>query len=142
MVKSPPANAADSRDLGSIPGLGRSPGGGNGNPRPSSCLENPTDRGAWRATVQGVVKSWTQLHSHASHSNFQWKIKRYWKQDFSLTAILGKACCPPPRSRACSDTHCPLYSGVSPFWPSQRCPGPRPASTSWSRVLLTSSLDL
>ena len=45
------------RDLGSIPGLGRSPGKGNGNPLQSSCLENSMDRGAWRATVHGVAES-------------------------------------------------------------------------------------
>ena len=44
---------------GSIPGLGRSPGGGNDNPLQYSCLENPMDRGAWQATVCWVVKSWT-----------------------------------------------------------------------------------
>ena len=48
-------------DLGSISGLGRSLGGGNGNPLQYSCLENPMDRGAWRATVHGVAKSQTQL---------------------------------------------------------------------------------
>ena len=48
-------------DLGSMPGLGRSPGGGRGNPRQYSCLENPMDRGAWQATVLGVAKGWTQL---------------------------------------------------------------------------------
>ena len=47
--------------LGSIPGLGRSPGEGNGNPLQYSCLENPTDGGTWWATVHGVAKSWTQL---------------------------------------------------------------------------------
>ena len=46
-------------DLGSIPGFGRPPGAGNGNPLQYSCLENPMDRGAWRATVHGVAKSWT-----------------------------------------------------------------------------------
>ena len=51
----------ESRDVGLIPGLGRSPGDGNGNPLEYSCLENPTDRGAWRATVRGVVKSGTQF---------------------------------------------------------------------------------
>ena len=45
---------------GSIPGLGRSPGGGHGNPLQYSCLENSMDKGAWRATVHGVTKSWTQ----------------------------------------------------------------------------------
>ena len=48
-------------DLGSTRGLGRSPGGGNGNPLQYSYLENPIDRGAWRGTVHGVTKSWTRL---------------------------------------------------------------------------------
>ena len=56
MVKNPPANARDIRDTGSIPVLGRSPGGGNGNPLQYSCLGNPTDRGAWQATVPGGPK--------------------------------------------------------------------------------------
>ena len=55
--KEPPANAGDIRDVGSIPGLGRSPGEGNGNPLQYSCLENLMDRGAWRVTVHGVAKS-------------------------------------------------------------------------------------
>ena len=53
MVNNPPANAGD---MGLIPGLGRSPGEGNGNPFQYSCLENPMDRGAWWATVHGVAK--------------------------------------------------------------------------------------
>ena len=48
--------ACNAGGLGSIPGSGRSPGGGNGNPLQYSCLENPMDRGAWRATVHGVTK--------------------------------------------------------------------------------------
>ena len=64
-VKNPPANAGDAGDLGSIPGLGRSPGGGNGNPLQYSCLENPMDRGAWQPTVQGVTSTQTQLNTHA-----------------------------------------------------------------------------
>ena len=59
VVKNPLANSGDARDTGSIPGLGRFPGGGNGNPLQYSCLENPMDRGAWRATVHGVTKSQT-----------------------------------------------------------------------------------
>ena len=58
-VKNPPANAGDVRDVGSIPGLGRSPGGGHGNSLQSSCLENPMDRGAWQAIVCGVTESRT-----------------------------------------------------------------------------------
>ena len=49
-------NAGDSGDTGSIPGLGRSPGGGNGNPPQYSCLENSMDRGDWWVTVHGVTK--------------------------------------------------------------------------------------
>ena len=60
-IKNPPANAGVIRDTGSIPGLGRSPGGGHGNPLQDSCLENPMDRGAWWATVHGVMKSRIQL---------------------------------------------------------------------------------
>ena len=59
LVKNPPANAGDARDVGLVPGWGRSPGEGNGNTLQYSCLENPMDRGAWRATVHGVTKSWT-----------------------------------------------------------------------------------
>ena len=55
MVKNLPANAGDLEDMGSIPGLGSSPGEGNGNPLEYSCLGNPTDRGARRATVHGVA---------------------------------------------------------------------------------------
>ena len=61
VVKNLPAKAADSGDVGSIPGLGRSPGGGNGNPHQFSCLKNFMDRGAWRATVHRVTKSQIQL---------------------------------------------------------------------------------
>ena len=58
------ASAYNVGDLGSIPGTGRSPGGGNGNPLQYSCLENPMDRGAWQATVPGVTKSKTRLSMH------------------------------------------------------------------------------
>ena len=58
MAKNPLANAGDIRDLGSIPGSGRSSEEGKGNPLQYSCLENPMGRGAWKATVHGVTKSW------------------------------------------------------------------------------------
>ena len=58
---SPKESAYNAGDPGSIPGSGRSPGEGNGNPLLYSCLENPMDRGAWWATVHGVTKSQTQL---------------------------------------------------------------------------------
>ena len=60
VVKNPPANAGD---MSFIPGSGRYPGGGNGNPLQYSCLENPMDREAWQATVHGVAKSLTGLSS-------------------------------------------------------------------------------
>ena len=59
MVKNQPANAGDTGDSGSVTGLGRSPGVGNGNPLQYSCLENSIDRGAWWPTVHGVAKSQT-----------------------------------------------------------------------------------
>ena len=61
VVKNLPTNARDIRDAGSIPGSGRSPGGGYGNPLQCSGLENPMDRGAWQATVHRVTKNWTLL---------------------------------------------------------------------------------
>ena len=59
VVKNLPVNAGDIRDVGSVPGLGRSPGGGHGNPLQYSCLEYPMDRGAWWAAVHRAAKSWT-----------------------------------------------------------------------------------
>ena len=61
VVKKPPMNARDIRDVGSISRWGRSPGGGHGNPLQGSCLENPMDRGDWRDMVHRVAKSQTQL---------------------------------------------------------------------------------
>ena len=59
VIKNLPVIAEDVRDISSIPGSGRSPGGGHGNPLLYSCLENPVDRGVGRTTVHGVTKSWT-----------------------------------------------------------------------------------
>ena len=61
VIKNLPANSGDKGDTGSVPGWGRSPGGGHGNPFRYSCLENLMDRGAWRATVHRVTRSWTRL---------------------------------------------------------------------------------
>ena len=61
VVKNPPANTGDA---GSVPGLGRFPGEGNGNPLQYSCLEHPIDRGSWQATVRGVAESNTTEHDH------------------------------------------------------------------------------
>ena len=57
LVKNPPANAGDIRDMGPVPGLGRCPGGGHGNPLQYPCLENPMDRGAWWTAVLGIAES-------------------------------------------------------------------------------------
>ena len=65
-------SACDVGDLGSIPGLGRSPGEGNGNPLYYSYLENPMDRGAWWAIVHAVTKNWIQL------SNFHFNLEPYF----------------------------------------------------------------
>ena len=70
MVKNLPVNAGDA---GLIPGLGRSPGGGNGNPLQCSCLENPMDRGVWQAMVHGVKKSRTGLNMHTHYINLKKK---------------------------------------------------------------------
>ena len=64
LLKNLPANAGDTGDAGSIPGSGRSPGVGNGNPLHYSCLEKHKDRGAWQATVHGVTQSQMQLSTH------------------------------------------------------------------------------
>ena len=69
VVKSPPANAGVSGDLGLIPESGRFPGGGNGNPLQYSCLENPRDGGAWLVAVYGVAQSQTQLKRLSSSSS-------------------------------------------------------------------------
>ena len=61
VVKNSPPNVGDTGDVGSIPGQGRSPEGGNGNLLQYSCLGNPMDREAWQGTVYGVAKSWARL---------------------------------------------------------------------------------
>ena len=68
MLKNPPANAGDKRDMDLIPGSGKSPGGGHGNPLQCSCLENPMNRGAWRVTVQRVAKTRTGLKQFSTHT--------------------------------------------------------------------------
>ena len=69
VVNSLLANAGDIRDVVSIPGFGRFPGGGHGNPLQYSCLEDPMDRGAWQATVHGMAKSLTQLKQIMAHTH-------------------------------------------------------------------------
>ena len=85
LVNNLSASAEDIRDAGLIPGLGRSTGGEHGNSRQYSCLENPMDRGAWRATVDGAVKSWIQLKLLSTHA--QWCTR-----GFPLLYILANVC--------------------------------------------------
>ena len=61
VVKNVSASERDIRDMGSVPGLARSPGGGYGNPLQCSCLQNPMDRGAWQPAIHGAAQSQTQL---------------------------------------------------------------------------------
>ena len=69
LVKNPPANAGDIREVGLTPGSGRPLGGGHGNPHQYSYLQNPMDRGAWSATVHEVANSQTQLKQLGTHAN-------------------------------------------------------------------------
>ena len=71
MVKNLPANAGDTRDLGSIPGSGRLPGGGNGNTLQYPCLGNPMDTGVWCAVVHGVAKNEIQLSTQTRNPEYQ-----------------------------------------------------------------------
>ena len=67
--KEPACQCRGHKSANSVPGSGRSPGGGHGNPLQYSCLENPMDRGAWRATVHGVAQSQTQLKGLSTHAH-------------------------------------------------------------------------
>ena len=123
VLKNPPANAGDTKDVGLIPGSGRSPGGGHGNTLQYSCLENPMDRQAWWATVHGVTKSWTQLKWLSMHAHIKVWAMFFAQMSFSgislalvegatfsfltqviLSNLLGKGC-----------IFCPKYSVRSPW---------------------------
>ena len=80
VVKNPAASSGDIRDAGSIPGSGRSPGKGHGNPLQNSFLENPMDRGAWQATVHKVAKSRTRLCDFTFNFHFLHFVNRDYLQ--------------------------------------------------------------
>ena len=119
LVKSPPANAGDARETGSTPGSGKSPREGNGNPLQYSCLENPTDRGAWRSTVHGVTKSQTQLSMHAHTVYLYWfsicrfahclllqKVNSLWDVSCKNLCLFRLFAVPPePRTPSCHSKH-------------------------------------
>ena len=103
-------NTRVTRDTGSIPGLGRSPGGGHGNPPLYSCLENPMDGDAWWTTVHGVSKSWTRLkrlstHIHPSSAQISAGLPKAWDciaNKYQVTLVQSQAW--KPRS-GCRDPH-------------------------------------
>ena len=97
VVKNLPVNAGDVRDAGSIPGSGRSPRGGHSNPLQYSCLENPTYRGAWWATLHGVAKSWTWLKwlsSRSSSSSSRVNMQYYMLQVYNIAIYNFKGYAP------------------------------------------------
>ena len=75
-------SACNAGDLGSISGLGRSPGEGNGNPLKYSCLENPMDKGAWQATVYGVTRVGYDLVTELLTTNFSNQLGKYLRMPF------------------------------------------------------------
>ena len=92
MVKNPPDNAGDARDLGLTPELGRSPGDNNGNPLQCSCLENSMDRGARRATLHEVAESWIWLNTHTHTLLTYLHVRFKKKKDFerSINGFIRK----------------------------------------------------
>ena len=115
VVKNPPADAGDARDAGSIPGWGRSPGVGKGNPLQDSCREDSMDRGAW-SVVHGVTKSRTQLSVHGTPTQPLEPISR---------------ACPPQTlpDRGCNSSLVSPRSGTHPtatFPRKEPCPGHMP----------------
>ena len=85
MVKNPSANAGDARDASLIPGLGRSPGGGNDNPPQYSCMKNSMDKVVWRATVHGVAKSHMWL---STKRTYRWDSgNQYWTKTTNCLSI-------------------------------------------------------
>ena len=162
VVKNPPANAGDIKDAGSIPGLGRSPGGGHDNPLQYSCLQNPIDRGTWRVTVHMVTKSqtwWKRLSMHAwllwtlLCARQFWRMKDPWKikQIIAITKkkiseSLSSQSCPLGRRTHCQRQHliatgvCQARSHLKAFVsaaPSARNLSPHgfPWPTLWSHLL-------
>ena len=137
MVKNLHDNAGDSREVGLIPSLGRSPGVGNSNPLQYSCLENSMDRGVWWSTVHGVAKSWIQLsacahthtHTHTHrhthyfillqalpylsfHCIFTWEWEKKWPEPYYREGKLRH------REVACSHMAHEVQSRTQDFLPS------------------------
>ena len=140
MVKNLPANVRAARNVGSIPGSGRSPGERNGNPLQYSWLKNPTDRGAWQAIVHRVAKSQTWLKQLSRHIRIQFSSVQFSRSVVSDSLPPhelqhSRPPCPPPTPRVYSNS-CPLnqwcHPNISPSVISfSSCPQSLPASGSF-----------
>ena len=123
VMKTPPATAGGTREMGLIPESGRSPGGRNGNPLQYSCLENPMDREAWQAAVPGVKKSWTQLKGLSGHTH---RLKTGACLKPGLTQCLIDMETKGP-AHSYSNSEGPSSLKAPPTWSEQRPPkSPRP----------------
>ena len=91
VVKNPPANAGDMRDVSLIPGSGKFPGGGHGNPLQCSWLKNPMDRGFWQAAAHGVAQNWTWLNRLSTHNTFNQTDFRSNPSSTTFCVILSKS---------------------------------------------------
>ena len=143
MIIKRPAKEKVIREEGSIPGSGRSPGEGNGNSLRYSCLENPTDKGAWRAMVHSVAKSWTRLNGYTQHG----------KEGVSPFAVPPLACLQQSANELCYEVspHDTLGKTPSPtviigfladFFAKCGLASGTPISLLWSRLPLTSPSSL
>ena len=128
-VKNPLASAGDEGDEGSIPGSGRSPGGGNGNLLQYSCLGNPVDRGAWRATVQGVTKSQRVGCNWAHTEELQgYQVWGSCSCSCSHQRNCVRIASPPRLPHLCLSRLCLVNTLRSAFKPSQSVPSSRKMS--------------
>ena len=100
MVNNLPSNSGYTRDTDLIPGSGRSPGVGNGNPLQYSCLENPMDRGVWQATVYGSQRMghnsacmWTRAHAHTQTHSLHpyWSVSLLWSSEWKAAQFQFRA---------------------------------------------------
>ena len=123
VVKILPANARDVRDTGLIPGSGRLPWRRAWQPTPYSCLENPRDRGAWRATVQRVAKSRTRLSDLSHNTNTQ--------QDWDTISLCGQISGPHQLTPCLSQGLAALWS-LCPCPPLHPCPSSTSLLTAWT----------
>ena len=142
VVKKPPASAGDIRDSGSVPGSGRSPGGGHGNPSQYSCWRIPMDRGAWRATVYRVAKSQTRPSNWTEYKYFSENYLAYFQHTIiKIKERQSKECITKPGSDQHPDLGVvsPLPQHIwSPSWERSQAVHPSMGETSKTAVHLWS----